>query len=637
MAYSRLLNLDDDTRTRLVNYLETELLNHYSERTSWMDRLLQWQRDYWAEPTNKVATFPFRGASTLVIPLTAIAVEAVHARTMTTLFAMNQLVSTTPRNPMWTDAARPVEQFMNNEFIREMDARMKLDSSILELEKFGTGIAKVGYENVVRKAVRINAIGEEEEVPITIRRGACLSPVSYGRFLMPFSSTDPQTSPWVGEEHEQTPFVVKILEDSGFFYKGTYDRLKSWVNTQNRSTTGVERKFEESQAGLEDRTPVWPNTLDWVELWLGFDVDDDDITEEICVHYHRGLKDVIAVRYNTFDDLHRPYRYGNYFPVEHRWTGVGICKQNDQFQREITIQHRQRLDNATVANMRMFKVSKLSGYGPGEPIFPGKMWFVDDMTHIESIEMGDVRQSAFSDEQASLMYSQQRSGVNETTLGMPQQGTPGTATGDLARIQEGAKKFDYAFSNIKHFTSSLIVDTACIIQQYGPRRIEYFNTVENGDLVLAFFQQPVELIRHNLLIELNATGSQQNKVLDRQSWVQIGAMLQQYYTGMIQLAQMTGNGQLIQYISQKGLVAGTEAMRQALETFDLRNVERMVLSELTQMQQQAQQMGGMNGGGGGINPSTVGAGGSSGLGATGEVQGMDQFAQIIQALGAGTQ
>lgn len=630
MAYSRLLKLDSETKERLSSYIETEMLNHYSERSTWMDRLVQWQKDYWAEPTKKVATFPFKGASTLIIPLTAIAVEAVHARTMTTLFALNQLVAATPRSSQWSEAARPVEQFMNNEIIHEMQARKKLDSAILEMEKFGTGIGKVGYENIVRKAVRINAAGYEEEVPVTVRRGAVIDPVSFGRFLMPFSATDPQTAPWVGEEHSETPFVIKVLEESGFFERGTMDKLRGWVNMTSRSTTGVERKFKDTQAKLEGREAQWPNEIDWVELWMAWDVDGDGVDEEIQVHYHRGIQDVLAVRYNTFDDLHRPYRYGNYFPVEHRWTGIGLCKQNDQFQREITIQHRQRLDNATISNMRMFKVSKLSGYGPGEPIFPGKMWFLDDMAHLDSVEMGDVRQSSFSDEQASLMYSQQRSGVSEVTLGMPSAGTPGTATGDLARIQEGAKKFDYAYLNGKSFVGDLIVDTACVIKQYGPRRIEYYDVVENGQMVSAFFQQPIELIRHNLLIELSAAGQQMNKVLDRQTWVQAGTLLQQYYVGMVQLAQMLGDQQLMAYVAQKGMMAGTEAMRQALETFDLRNVDRMVLSEL--MSGMLAQ-GGVNGNGGGNGPAANGQGGAGGPGGAGQVQGVDQLAALIQTLG----
>ncbi len=628
--YPRELNLDEDTERRLVSYLESELLNHYAERQPWMDRLLSYQKDYWAEPTTKRATFPFSGAATIVIPLTAIAVEAVHARTMTTLFALNQMVSAQARSPSWQDYARPVERFLDHELLKEMKVRRRLDSAVLEIEKFGTGIGKVGYEKIVRTAVR-QVGGIESEYPVTVRDGAVLDPVASGRFLMPFSATDPQTSPWCGEEHARSPYEVLTMEQSGFFKKGTFKRLESWVTKSTvTGTSGQERKFQRAQETLEKREAVWPKLLDWVEIWVSFNVDGGKFDKEIVVHYHRGAGFIMSARYNWHEDLHRPYRVGVYFPVEHRWTGIGICKQNEQFQREITTQHRQRLDNATLANMRMIKISKLAGYKPGEPIFPGKMWFVDDMSHVETMQLGEVYNSAFNNEQATLMYSQQRSGVNETTLGQPPAGTPGTATGDLARIQEGAKKFDYVYQNVKEFVQELIIDTAVVVQQFGPRRVEYWEVAEGGRMVQQFFDMPVELIRHGLLIELNAAGQQQNKVLDRQNWMQVATILQQYYTGMLQLAQMGGNQQLIQYIIQKGLVAGTEAMRQVLETFEVKNEERIILSELLKM-------------GSGATPNAIGGGGPQsaaqpraaiGPGGAGEEAGMGQLASIIQTLGA---
>ena len=628
--YPRELNLDANTELRLVSFLETELLNHYMERTPWMDRLLRWQRDYWAEPTTKRATFPFTGASTIVIPLTAVAVEAVHARTMTTLFALNQLVSATPRSSNWADYARPVEKFLNQELLGEMRARRRLDSSILEIEKFGTGIGKVGYEKVIKTAVRAMPDGTEVDFPVTVRNGAVIDSVAFGRFLMPFSATDPQTAPWCGEEHARTPYEVLQMETSGFFRRGTMKKLEGWLSQKNRNATGVERKFLQSQEKLENREAQWPNLIDWVEIWLGFDVDGSGTPHEIVVHYHRPSRSILSIRYNWHDDLHRPYRVGVYFPVEHRWTGIGISKQNEQFQKEITTQHRQRLDNATLANMRMIKVSKLSGYGPGEPIFPGKMWFVDDMSHIDTVQLGEIYNSAYNNEQATLMYSEKRTGVNDTLLGMPASGTPGTATGDLARIQEGNKKFDYAYQNVKEYVQEIITDTAVLIQQFGPRRVEYFAQAEGGNLVQQFFNMPAEYIRHGLLIELTAAGQQQNKVVDRQNWVSVATLLQQYYTGVLQLAQFTGNAQLIQFITQKGIVASTEAMRQVLETFDIRNVDRIVLSELLQSSAQAIQNAGT-----GANQPPALPGGSGGPSAAGQVQGMDQLSALVSALGGG--
>lgn len=592
--YPREIFLDPEREEALISYLETELTNHYAERGPHLEDLMRWQKDYWAKPTTERATFPFTGAATIIIPLSAIAVEAVHARTMTMMFGIPQVVSAHALSPDWDGATRAVERFMDRELVQEMKCRKTFGDCFLEAEKFGTMIGKTGFEKLVKTAVRTVG-GIDEEFDVIVKNGATFDAVSDARFLMPHSANDPQTAPWCGEEHSATSYEVMLMEESGLFRPGTivdqgpdadpnnWSKLRSWVNNSMGSSGTIMqqgKQFEENQQQLENTVPTFPNTIDWQEIWLGFDVDGSRRPKEIVVHYHRESRTIMSIRYNWHSDLRRPYRTGVYMPVEHRWRGIGICKQNEQFQREVTTQHRQRLDNATLANMRMIKISKLSGYGPREPIFPGKMWFVDDMTHIDTFQLGEVYPSSYQNEQAAVIYSQQRTGVNDTNLGMPQVGTPGTATSDLARIQEGNKKFDFVYANHKEFANEIIMDTAENIQQFGPRRIQYFDSAENGKLVRAFFDMPVGLIRDGLLIELKAAGQQQNKILDRQNWQQIAAMLQQYYQGLVELAMPLGDQQLIQTIFYKGMGAATEAMRQIFESFDIRNIDRMIVREL---------------------------------------------------------
>lgn len=580
MPYPRELNLDEDTEERLRSYIDQELRLHYHERSENMDELHKWQRDYWAKPRAERATFPFTGAATLVIPLTAIAVEAFHARVMTTMFTLDQFVVTKPVSDDWEDAAHPVERFMTDELITRMKFRDTADSMLLEAEKFGNCIGKVGYVRDIRKAIREGPNGEDEEYIITLRQGAVIDQVSIGRFLMPYYSQDPQTSPWVGEEHSETPFWILNAEQSGLFREGTYENLKRWVSLSQTGSTGQERKFEFHQAQLEEKQPFWPQRIDWQEVWMGFDVDGDGREEEIVIHFHQQSRSFMSIRYNYNADLRRPYRIGKFFPIENRWTAIGISKQNEQFQREVTTQHRQRIDNATLANMRMFKIHKVSGYGPREPIFPGKMWFVDDMTHIDTMQLGEIYPSAYNDEQATLTYSQQRTGINEMTLGMPQVGTPGTATSDLAKIQEGNKKFDYIYDNLSGFVDQLIIDTAVTIQQYGPRNISYYDLADGGDLVKKFFEMPAGLIKDGLLIKINRANQTKNEILDRQNWMQIAQVLQQYYTGLMQLAGATQNQQLMEQISIMAMRASTEAAQQILQSFDIRNIDRIIMKDL---------------------------------------------------------
>lgn len=633
MSYPRLLKLDADTKQRLISYINEELTNHNSERQQAIDELKQFQTDYWAKPSSERKTFPFTGAANIIVPLTAIAVETIHARTMQTLFAVDPIVSILSRNAQLTEFETPLEDHLHYELMEHVGARRGVDSCVLELEKFGTGIGKSGYERIVKYAVRPSPDGSanEEEFPVIVKDGATLDPVPNANFLMPYGARDPQTAPWCGEEHSRTPYEVLLLEQSGLFRAGLFEELKSWmINAeQNQATNAKSRQYEQHVETLEKRVPNFPKRLNWVELWMSFNVDGGKTHKEIVVHFHPDSQKLMAVRYNWYVDLHRPYRTGVYMPVENRWRGIGICKQNEQFQRSVTTRHRQSLDSGTIANMQMFKVHKLSGYGPKEPIFPGKMWFLDDMSYIEPMQMGGASNVNFALEQSDLIFSQMRTGVNEATLGMPQAGTPGTATSDLSRIQESQKKFDFFYSNIKDFVSGLYFDVFCNIHQFGPRNVDYFVWAEHGDKLRQLYTLPLSVIRDGLVFAVAASGAKQNRLQDRQNWTQVAQVLQQYYAGMLQLAQLSQNPQLIQLVMTKGLSAATEAMRQILESFDIRNIDRLVLSELENMAS-----GGGNGGPANRpNALPVGGGGAGPTG-NGQVQGMDRLAQIVALLGS---
>lgn len=629
-SYPRQLTLDVLTQERLISYLIDELQKHRAERQPAIDDLMQAQADYWAKPSQERRTFPFTGAANVIIPLTAIAYETIHARSITTLFAIQPFTSVKARRGDLEPFDKPLEDYFQYELTHNVKIYRPVNDILAELEKFGTGIGKSGYEKTIRKAVRPSPGGQGEAAfPVVVKDGATLDPVPNANFIMPHYAKDPQTAPWCGEYHSAPPYQVMLHEYSGLFKPGVYKALEGYYTQNSVQGTWSERRYERKLEELENRRSIWPNLVDWREIWLCFDVDNDRQEEEIVVHFHEDARLLMSVRYNWHDDLHRPYRTGNYIIVENRWRGIGICKQNEQFQRSITTQHRQRLDNATIANMRMFKVHRLSGYGPKEPIFPGKMWFLEDMTHIESFEMGDVRQSAFLDEQNTLVYSQMRTGVNEVVMGMPATGTPGTATGDLARIREGQQKFDYIMKNEKMLIGDLLLDVFCNIHQFGPKNISYFDWADGGQQVKQLLSTiPTSALREGILFEVGAAGVTQNRVLDRQNWVQIAGILQNYYTGTGQLVQMLANPQLMMLFVQKALSGSTEAVRQILESFDVRNVDKMVLTELVKM------LGGApNGNGGGSSVPLLGPGGNQGPAGNGAPSRMDAFAQMLAGAG----
>ena len=187
----------------------------------------------------------------------------------------------------------------------------------------------------------------------------------------------------------------------------------------------------------------------------------------------------------------------------------------------------------------------------------------------------------YNNEQAALTFSYQRTAVNETVMGMPQQGTPGTATSDLARIQEGRLRFDFWYQNAREFSDEIVTDIAVNIKQFGPRDLRYFDTAEDGQLVRQFFQLPESAIKDGIVLKFKASSQNSNRILDRQDNQQVAQYMMQYYQGLMQLAMPLQNPQLIQLILTRGMSAATEALRQILETYpNIRNIERLIVKEL---------------------------------------------------------
>lgn len=572
MDYPKEIYLDSETEAALLSYLDIELVNHEAERGIFIADIESWQQDYYVRPNKKERTFPFKGASNIIVPLTAITVETVHARNMMTAFGLKQFVDC-KLNPNDDSLSDPLGNYLTYECIDQVGMYKTADNALLELEKFGTGIIKTGWNKTIRTAVR-EVGGQEQEFEVTTKQGPTADAVALANFVMPFTCQDAQTARWCGEYHMKTLEEVNQMEQSGLFRKGTYDKIKNYY-TQTYQAGGAE--YLAKMQSMTDQQPSYPKYIQWYELWMAFDTDKSEKLKEIVLHYHRQSRTFLSIRYNWYEDLHRPYRKGNYFTLEHRWNGIGIAKQQDQFQKEVTIQHRQRLDSGTMANARMIKVKNLSNYGPNEPFFPGKIWVVDDMADVESFQLGDLPTSAFSNENSTLMFSQQRSGVNDLNMGMPQAGTPGTATSDLARVQEGSKRFDYTYKNIKNWMGEVIIDIACNIAQYGPSSTRYFEIYPEGPALKDFFARGVSDLREQLLGKIELAGSQANKLLDRQNYTQIMQIVKDYYASIIQLAMQTQNQQLLAQAIPQSLAGSNVILKQYLETFDFKQIEKILI------------------------------------------------------------
>lgn len=576
--WPRMIVLSEDAEERLANWLYDEIEQARVERQPLIKDWERWQKQYWAKPDREVRNWPFPRAANIVIPLTATAVEAVHARLINTLFSVEPFYSVRARVPQWVHNAPKIERWFQQKIQdrEELNMYKFCSESMMELCKLGTCVGKSGYTREVRKSLRIGPDGTETPFYYERKNGATLDYVPVANYFMRISETDPQEAPWCGEVHNFSWAVMKRMALSGRMDRDVLEEIKTRYNAIYSTHEGDGQTYQRKMDEFAKTEPVWNERFEVYEIWCSFDVDGDGIDEEIVIDFHWETKKFLSIRYNWYDDLRRPYRLNQYVPVEGRWPGIGIGKQNEQFQEEVTTVHRQRLDNATLANMGMIAIKKNSGYGPREPIFPGKMWFLDDVEDILPVKLSEVYNSAFASEDVIVGYSEKRTGVNEVILGQPQEGTPGTATGDLARIAEGNKRFDSVLKRTREWLSDIGIDLIANYQQFGNRNLHWITEGPDGQLIEQFLQLPTPLVRRGAFVEVTATSSITNREVEQRQWMAIFQLINQHASAVLQLAGAIDE-QLFGQLVVEAIKTSGEAMSRLLATFNEIDTDKLIL------------------------------------------------------------
>lgn len=563
----RLLELTKDQLVELRSYLTQALLNHRAERSELDARWVAEAQDFWAESSTTVEELPNTGFATLMVPLTAIAAEAIHARIMGMTYAMKELVLSELCEKY--DHLRPgMDHFWNYQFQKVLRYRDKSESSLLEAVKHGTGVMAIGHREIKRNKV-LTQDDKEISVPIYIEKGTCIDSISISDFLMPFTALDTIAAPWVGNDFRYSERDVKQAVATGYFYPEAYSQLMSHYNAPTDTESVVLANVRE-QTNTE---PTFPSEVRLSRIFCEFNTEDDEFKEiEVIIHDPSGI-----ICHISYPD-ERPYEKGVYMPLENRWYGYGIAKQNRDFQIEVTTQHRQRIDNATIANMSMFKVKESARQyiKDDEPIFPGKKFYVQDMDDIEPLNIGDVKASAYNNENQVVIYSQQRTGVNELTLGMPNTGTPGTASDSLARVQESNRKADYTHSNLRTFQNNVIYRAAQSIIRHESYDVSIFEYIQKGSEIQSFLMQK-ELLSKKYVFDITLTGAKNNKVLDRNTYTQLVGMHTQYVTSSLELLGQL-DPTLMQPAIEQVLASSNMLYMQILNAFDVPNPEKLILN-----------------------------------------------------------
>lgn len=594
------VQLEEAKLNEVKDWWLSELEKAKSDRGDLDDKLVEWERLYEARPKVPYKTFPWPGASNLVVPVIATAVDAVLSRILNAVFGGKYLWNVTPKAANWVELANPMNKWLDWASKDVIGLYRVCQRWFLSTIKFGTGVVKLPWRKRVRKVRYVEGNTPTEEY-VVMHDGPEAEVISLYDFYWSPDATHAglKNCTWVAQRSVLTWKEIKEREVSGVYYD--VDRIKESKRAQ---ATEMEEQQEESQG-------VSPSERDDYEIWevyISYDVEPDGYPEELVLTIEPESRTAIRGVYNPYRHQERPFHIIRYMPRDHSILGIGLCQMLQDVQEEVTGIHNRRLDNATIANTRAWKRKSTARLG-SDTVYPGAFIDVSEMDDIEELKLGDVYPSLLREEMHSNAIGEKRSGVSDYSVGRESSaiGSRATATSTMALIREGNKRFQMTIRDIRESLRDMGHQIIMLYQQFAPNNQVIYELFSPKDqqIVQQLFQLPADYTRNAVLLDTPAISEDNNKEIQQQTLMTLMGATQRFYEGMFQAFQLALNPAAPPPMQQLGIHAATTGAglwEKTLEAFDLTDSDKFV-PNVEQMLGAGMLLEGLNGG-----PGSVGGG-----------------------------
>jgi hypothetical protein len=572
------VSLTEVEKTRIVDYLDMELREGRLDHQDLENQVDDWNRAYLGEPFAKRKDFPWENACNVVIPLIGIHTDSIVARVVNTIFSVEPLWTARPLIKSLDNVAKPLEDFLDWSRRQEYDAYNTIRSWVLEVVKYGWGYIKVPWEVATVRTFKVGAGGKPEPVDRIVRRPRPQHVLLIDIICQVGIEDDINQAEWLAHRVRLTDGQLRWRE-----YDGVYEDVDKVIERKEDISS-----LTEMLAGPGNETPPTRTKLNtFYETWIDFPLKKGSLPDPLVITYHPESRTVMRAIYNPHADNKRPFFKGKFLDQEGRRSGVGIAQQLWQLQEELSTIHRQEVDNSTIANTKFF-VGRRGAVRNTTRIWPGRFLTVPDPSKdLIPMSMGDIGNSLQALETSALSYAERRSGVTDYQLGRESSilGGRATATGTLAIIQEGNRRFDLNVRDIRDTLGKVGQMVLLLNAQYRPREMAYFVEGEDGKWVERALNLPDDFIADGIGIELTASTATINREIEKQSLITIMGLVTQHYQQVMSMAQLGMAGPPpMQMLVMKMLQGSEYFMRRIVQAFDIKDVDAVL--PLTAMMEQ---------------------------------------------------
>jgi len=532
-----------DTDKEIVSYIDGQI--EWLEQTHsklHKSNIPKWRKLYLGIPAEETKSFPWPNAANTIVQVVGETVDTIVARVLGLQYATHPLfIFQNYAKRLDSDAAederRILEDFMDIVGYEPTELDLWPIESLwyTDAARLGTSFVKAAWEH----RIEVSSVGYTESkgklkgTESTIYRGPRVHNLRHEDVLI---TPDAPSVPDAEFVCHIRSLRRKALEERKF--TGGYDgaAVDEILKSPDRERPRPEAAKEMSDAGLEVRGP-YDATAEWDIYECYFKWWHNKRCYRIISSYHKRTKKMLRQVFNFLPSNETPIIRAR---LGYRTTGMyghGFAELLERYQEELSTVHNQRLDNATIANTRMLRVSpRAITLDSNIEIYPSAL-LRGEKDDLESIAIGDVYESAFENEQVTLAHAQSRAGISPAISGegsgsVSKKGGYSSA-GTLAVMQESNSRVNLEVSDFRHAHVQLGSLLTALYGKFGTGGKEKMFGIDSDKLEAAF----KEFNEHRLRLPIRAATASLNRELDKQSDMLLSGMMQRHYTAIAQLLQ----------------------------------------------------------------------------------------------------
>lgn len=574
-----------------MEWLTSELRQARSDRAPMEEDWIRYQKIYRAKPDPKGRDFPFKGAANFTVPVAATDVDTTIAGLLGTIFAAPNLWTTEGLRPDWLEFAARLEEYL--EFAQETELHMysTVVDWVTELVKLGTGVLKQRYLREEKKVYEWRETqtgqsgGQPQTIEQVIKRLVANRPdvkrTPLANFYVPATALGVQEAPWVAERLELTWTQLENRVRAGIYSNDFL--VKIGAHFRSRQAATPYNNYQNAQEALDNFLPSQRDKFEIFEFWTDYDINADSEPESVVCTIHEPSSSYGRADYNPFFNQEKPYSLARFIRQEGRIYGLGLCEMLEQIQEVASALECQRLDNGTIRNTATFKARRNSGVKADEPIWPGRIFLVDDPTNnMIPMQMGYEAQSTLQEEQFILNYGSRRGGVSAWTQGGA--GSPAisysAATTTIEMLKQGKLRLDQTLREIQGALTETGQRVVELLQQYDQAGKPYVVMGDkDGTVVQQVLSFPLDTIRLGVAIKVTATNSQLNRETKIRTDQIIYGLVIQFYQQMFQAVSLMVNPQTpepLRNLMTQMLQGGTVLVRRILDSYGTQDLDLII-------------------------------------------------------------